>query len=41
MKTVDAANNITAHDAGWRTQFRFAVSVLWSGVCEFNCSVKS
>ena len=28
-------NQITAHNAGWRTQFRFAVSVFWSGVCEF------
>jgi hypothetical protein len=29
-------NKITAHNAGWRTQFRFAVHVLWSGVCEFH-----
>jgi len=28
-------NQITAHNAGLRLQFRFAVSVLWSGVCEF------
>jgi hypothetical protein len=28
-------NQITAHNAGWRTQFRFAGSVFWSGVCEF------
>jgi hypothetical protein len=35
MKTVDAANKITAHNAGWPSQFRFAVSVFWSGVCEF------
>jgi hypothetical protein len=29
------SNKITAHNAGWRTQFRFAGSVFWSGVCEF------
>jgi len=29
------ANKITAHNAGWRTQFRFAGSVFWSGVAEF------
>ena len=29
------ANKITAHNAGWPSQFRFAVSVFWSGVCEF------
>ena len=28
-------NQITAHNAGWRFQFRFAVSAFWSGVCEF------
>ncbi len=28
-------NKITAHNAGWRLQFRFAVGVFWSGVCEF------
>jgi hypothetical protein len=28
-------NQITAHNAGWRTQFRFAGRVFWSGVCEF------
>ena len=28
-------NKITAHNAGRRSQFRFAVSVFWSGVCEF------
>jgi hypothetical protein len=27
---------ITAHNAGWQTQFRFAGSVFWSGVCEFH-----
>jgi len=26
----------TAHNAGWRAQFRFAVCVLWSGVCDFH-----
>src|SRR5512138_1106440 len=30
-----APNQVTAHNAGWPSQFRFAVSVLWSGVCEF------
>ena len=29
-------NQITAHNAGWPSQFRFAVSVFWSGVCEFG-----
>ncbi len=29
------ANQITAHNAGGPSQFRFAVSVVWPGVCEF------
>jgi hypothetical protein len=29
------ANQITAHNAGWPSQFRFAVHVFWPGVCEF------
>jgi hypothetical protein len=29
-----APNKITAHNAGWRSQFRFAVHGFWSGVCE-------
>ena len=29
-------NKITAHNAGWRSQFRFAGSVSWPGVCEFR-----
>jgi hypothetical protein len=29
-------NNIAAHNAGWRLQFRFAVSVLWPGMCELR-----
>jgi hypothetical protein len=33
MKVVP--NKITAHNAGWRIQFRFAVDVFGSGVCEF------
>ena len=34
-------NKITAHNAGWRSQFRFAVSVFWPGVCEFQrCDMK-
>jgi len=32
------ANQITAHNAGGPSQFRFAGSVLWSGVCEFKRS---
>jgi len=32
-------NQITAHNAGWPPQFRFAVSVFWPGVCEFFRSV--
>jgi len=28
-------NQITAHNAGWPSQFRFAVSFFWPGVCEF------
>jgi len=31
---------ITAHNAGWRSQFRFAGGVLWSGVCEFHRSAR-
>ena len=31
----ETPNQITAHNAGWRCQFRFAVSVFRSGVCEF------
>jgi len=31
-------NKIAAHNAGWRTQFRFAGSVFWSGVCELHRS---
>ena len=30
------ANKIAAHNAGWPSQFRFAGSVFWSGVCEFG-----
>ncbi len=26
----------TAHNAGWRSQFRIAGGVFWSGVCEFD-----
>ena len=33
-------NQITAHNAGWRTQFRFAGGVFWSGVREFRRSAK-
>ena len=34
--TTETANKITAHNAGWSSQFRFAVNVFWSGVCEFR-----
>ena len=30
------SNKIAAHNAGWTSQFRFAGSVLWSGVCELG-----
>ena len=30
------ANKITAHNARWPSQFRFAVNVICSGVCEFH-----
>ena len=33
----ELSNQITAHNAGWRTQFRFADGVFWSGVWEFQC----
>jgi hypothetical protein len=33
--TMTWSNIITAHNAGWRPQFRFAVHGYWSGVCEF------
>ena len=29
-------NQITAHNAGWPSQFRFAGNAFWSGVCEFR-----
>ena len=32
-------NQITTHNAAWRTQFRFAGNVFWSGVCEFTSEV--
>jgi hypothetical protein len=35
MKTTEP-NQITAHNAGWPSQFRFAGGVFWSGVCEFK-----
>jgi hypothetical protein len=31
-------NQITAHNAGCPSQFRFAVSVFWPGVCKFHRS---
>jgi hypothetical protein len=35
MEEIKMSNQITAHNAGWRSYFRFAVNVAWSGVCEF------
>ena len=32
---ISSPNHITAHNAGWPSQIRFAVSAFWSGVCEF------
>jgi hypothetical protein len=32
-------NQVTAANAGGRTQFRFAGSVFWPGVCEFTSEV--
>jgi hypothetical protein len=29
---IDTANKITADNAGWLSQFRFAVGIFWSGV---------
>lgn len=34
--TMTWSNKITAHNAGWPSRFRFAGSVIWSGVCEFH-----
>jgi hypothetical protein len=28
------SNKIAAHNAGWRTQFRFADGRFWPGMCE-------
>gem|GEM_PF-1583220 len=28
-------NQVTAHNAGWPSQFRFVVNAFWSSVCEF------
>ena len=38
MSHKQTPDQITAPNAGWRTQFRFAAGVLWSGACEFRCS---
>jgi len=32
---IQKANQITAHNAGWPSQFRFAGDVFWPGVCDF------
>jgi hypothetical protein len=37
---MKAPNQITAHNAGWPLQFRFADGVFWSGVCEFFRSAR-
>jgi hypothetical protein len=34
------SNQITAHNAGWRTQFRLRGSRHQPGVCEFHRSLK-
>ena len=36
-REMSLPNQITAHNAGWRSQFRFAGRVLLSGMCEFMC----
>jgi len=36
LDAMKSPNQITAHNAGWRLLFRFAVGVFWSGVCEFQ-----
>jgi hypothetical protein len=38
MNIDAAANKITAHNAGWPSQFRFAVGVFWCGASEFRRS---
>jgi len=38
FKRLGLPNQITAHNAGWPSQFRFAGNVFWSGVCEFHRS---
>ena len=35
INDMNTANKIAAHNAGWRSQFRFPGSRHWSGVCEF------
>jgi hypothetical protein len=39
--TILPPNQITAHNAGWRSQFRFAVYGLVPGVCEFYRSTNA
>jgi len=38
LDAMKSPNQITAHNAGWPSQFRFAVNVFWPGVCEFRRS---
>ena len=33
---LNMPNKIAAHNAGWRSQFRFADGVLWPGMCELE-----
>jgi hypothetical protein len=35
---MNEPNQMTANSAGWRIQFRFAGSLFWSGMREFNRS---
>jgi hypothetical protein len=34
VMNIFSPNKVGAHNAGWPSQFRFAVSVFWSGVCD-------
>ena len=34
VMNIFSPNKIGAHNAGWPSQFRFAVTGFWSGVCD-------
>ena len=36
----ETPNQITAHNAGWPSQFRFRGLCHWPGVCEFHRSAE-